>query len=471
MAGFASFALHHRRKIVTLLCLGAALSLNACQTIPQRSGAGQAARPPIARTLPPPTVGQAPQQPVSPVTPPALPTPSPAPEAATAEPLPPAQITPPSESQPPLSTVGAARIGVLLPLSGQAAGVGQALLDAATLALFDTKQEGVTLLVRDTEGTAEGAARAAEEVLSEGAELLLGPLFAAEVQAVAPLARVRNINMVAFSTDRQNAGNGTYLMGFAPEQQVERVVAAAREAGKMRFAALVPDNAYGAAIETAYRKAVESTGATLVKIGTYPTDMNDFTKLVRSFSDYDRRRAAAAPNQQVGGRQHVKVEAAPPDFDAILLPEGGTRLRAIAPILSYFDVDPETVKYLGTGQWDQPGLGNEPALLTGWFAAPQPQNYEEFRTRFEAAFGRRPLRIASIAYDATALAAALMAQSKGHHFGREALENPQGFAGYDGIFRFRRDGIVDRGLAVLEVQRRGFGVVSPAPESFQSVGQ
>ena len=124
--------------------------------------------------------------------------------------------------------------------------------------------------------------------------------------------------------------------------------------------------------------------------------------------------------------------------------------------------DPAKVKYMGTGQWDQPGIGTEPTLVGGWFAAPAAQGYADFSRRFQTAFGRAPVRIASIAYDATALAAALAGNPPIRRYDREALENPQGFAGYDGVFRFRSDGLAERGLAVLEVQRGGFRTVVPA---------
>jgi branched-chain amino acid transport system substrate-binding protein len=153
--------------------------------------------------------------------------------------------------------------------------------------------------------------------------------------------------------------------------------------------------------------------------------------------------------------------------DAVLLPEGGARLRALAPLLPFFDIDPRAVKFLGTGLWDDAGLGSEPALVGGWYAGPSPEGFADFARRFEQAFGRRPPRLASLAYDATALAGILAKQEDGTMFSEEMLTIPDGFAGYDGIFRFRSDGLVDRGLAVLEIQRRGSRVIDPAPASFQ----
>ena len=59
--------------------------------------------------------------------------------------------------------------------------------------------------------------------------------------------------------------------------------------------------------------------------------------------------------------------------------------------------------------------------------------------------------------------------ARGRGFTAEALRQPTGYAGVDGIFRLRPDGLVDRGLAVLEVLPRGVKVIDPPPESFEGM--
>lgn len=444
-------------RLVSRLALLAVLFAAACETVPQASA------------------------------PPPAPIGAPAAAAVPAEARPPAPAEAlPAPATPRLRQPGGAeavRVALLLPLSGQAANVGRALLDAAQLALFDAARDRFALIVRDTEGNPETARRVAEEALAEGAELILGPLFAAEVQAVAPAARAREVNMIAFSTDRTVAGEGVFLLGFTPDEQVEQIVAYAHGKGFSRFGALVPESPYGQVVESAFRRAVESAGGSVGRIASYPPDTADFTGLVRRFADYDLRRAALmAERRALAERADDEARArlarlmrqdtlGDPAFDALLIPEGGQRLRSLAPVLPYFDIDPAKVKFLGTGQWDQSGLGVEPALQGAWFAAPSPAYAENFRKRFEAAYRRQPPRIASLAYDATALAAALAAEPADFRYTGAVLTNPNGFAGFDGIFRFRADGIAERGLAILEVRRNDVRVIREAPESFQAVGQ
>ncbi len=364
------------------------------------------------------------------------------------------------------------RVALLLPLSGQNAALGNAMLDSAQMALFDVADNRLELLPRDTQGNAEGAGAAARSALADGARLIIGPLLASEVEAVKPLARAANVPVLAFSTATQLAGDGTYLIGFLPRQEIERVVAFAHSKGASHFAALAPRTPYGDIAVDALRAAVQANGATLEKVESYDPASPDVTPVVQHLvgTTVDpalRKKRANKPGP--GGKIEPEPEIIIP-FDSILIPEGGQRLKSVVPLLPYYDVDPDKVHFLGTGLWDEPGLGTEPALAGGWYAAPPPAARADFEKRFRDTYRHPPPRLATLAYDATALAAVLARGANGPDFSPTAIANPSGFAGVDGIFRLRPDGLIQRGLAVLEVHRNGNSVISPAPTTFQTLG-
>jgi branched-chain amino acid transport system substrate-binding protein len=364
------------------------------------------------------------------------------------------------------------RVALLLPLSGQNAVLGSAMLDAAQMALYDVAGERVELLPRDTQGRPDAAADAARGAVADGARLIIGPLVAGEVSAVKPIARAANIPVLAFSTATQLAGDGTYLMGFLSRQEVERVTAFAHGKGVDRFAVLAPRTPYGEIAVDALRGATQAGGASLTHTEYYDPAAQDVTPAVQHLVGVKVDPSTARKLEKLALSTGKPPPDPPPplDFDAVLLPEGGQRLKAVAPLLPYYDVDPEKVHFLGTGLWDEPGLGSEPALSGGWYAAPPPASRADFERRFAEIYRHAPPRLATLAYDATALAAVLARSATGPDFSAAALTNPSGFAGVDGIFRLRPDGLVQRGLAVLEVHRNGNVVVDPAPTTFQQLG-
>jgi branched-chain amino acid transport system substrate-binding protein len=367
-----------------------------------------------------------------------------APPSAIA-PAPPEPVTQAPSSPAPVPG-GKVRVALLLPLSGANGALGNAMLDAAQMALFDIADDRLELMPHDTQGTAQGSAEAARAALADGARLVIGPLLAAEVEAAQPVAHAGNVSVLAFSTQTPLAGDGTYLLGFLPRQEVERVVSFAHAKGVNRFAVLAPRSPYGEIAVEALRSAAQADGASLDRIDYYDPAAPDLTPMVKRFA--------------ASGR----------DYDALLLPEGGARLKALAPLLPYYDIDPDKVHFLGTGLWDEAGIGAEPALANGWYAAPPPADRADFEQHFKDLYHRAPPRLATLAYDATALAAVLARSEGGADFSATALTNPSGFAGVDGIFRLRPDGLVQRGLAVLEVHRDGNAVIDPAPETFQAQG-
>jgi branched-chain amino acid transport system substrate-binding protein len=438
---------------------------------------------PVAASPPPPppekpTPPAAPSPPVHDLWEPRLVPPATAPDVALRRPHESVPETPRVALSPPAGEDAAVRIGVLLPMSGKDGGIGRALLDAAILALFEIGDERLVLVPRDTGGTPEGAHSAISEVLQGGAELVLGPVFSSAVAAVAGPAQEHGVNVIAFSTDRTVAGNGVYLMGFTPDQQVDRIVAFAAGKGIFRYAALAPETPYGERTLEALGASVGRIGGEIVRIERYSPDTTDYTEPVQEIADYHNRHAALLEaRRELEGQTDAEsllnlkqlegLDALGPlDYEALFVPDGGSRVRAVVPLLAYYDVDSKLVQLLGTGLWDDADLVKEPTIHGGWFAGPPPDARRTFAERFERMFGYVPPRIASLAYDATALAAVLVRRNERPLFSDEVLTQPSGFSGADGIFRFRPDGLSERGLAVIEVTPKGLRVIEKAPVTF-----
>jgi Periplasmic binding protein len=336
---------------------------------------------------------------------------------------------------------GQVKIGLILPLSasGNAGVAAQSMKNAAEMALAEFQNPNVQLLVKDDGGSPQGAQGGAQQAVEEGAEIILGPLFALSVPAVAQVARSRNISVIAFSTDSSVAGRGVYLLSFLPESDVNRIVEYSAGIGKKSFAAMLPENAYGNVVETAFRNAVSRRNGRIVALEKYSAD-----------------RAAAARNvaQSLG------------QADALFIADDGDSVVATADALTAAGANLRNIQMIGTGLWDNPRVFSSPNLQGGLYAAPDPAGFRAFSGRYRTRFGGEPVRTATLAYDAVALVAALARTQGPQRFAPETLTNPSGFAGIDGLFRFRQDGSNERGLAVMRVGNGGGVPVAGSPKSF-----
>jgi branched-chain amino acid transport system substrate-binding protein len=362
-----------------------------------------------------------------------------------------AQGPQPSAAPPvPETTLGTGQIKValILPLSaaGNAGIAGQAMRNAADMALAEFNAPNIRLLVKDDGGTGDGARLAAQQALDEGAEIILGPLFAQSVSVVGQVALARNVPVIAFSTDANVATRGVYLLSFLPESDVARIVQYAASTGKRSYAALIPDNPYGTVVEATFKQDVARRGGQIVALEHYPHDKVGMTGPVRNVA-------------QAAGRA-----------DALLIPDGGDALPDVAQALAASGVNAKKLQLLGTGLWDDPRVFSTPALDGGCYAAPDGAGYRNFSNRYAARFKQQSVRTATLAYDAVALIAALVKTQGPQRFSPEVLTNPSGFTGIDGLFRFRADGTNERGLAVLRVTPSGPQTISPAPRSFGASG-
>src|SRR5215469_1412631 len=303
------------------------------------------------------------------------------------------------------------RIGMLLPFSNGSAttrALAESLLNSAQMALFESHNRNLVLLSADEGSGGSDAVAATRSLLAEGAEVIVGPLFSQSVTAIAPITRDHAVPVISFSTDRAVAGDGVYLLSFQPENEVTRIVRYAAGQGHAAFAALVPTTAYGSHVTHAFQNTVKAAGARVVAEERFAP-------------------AAAAISAPV-----LKVAQSRPD--AVLIAQGGSLLREIASSLAANGAASKQVQYLGTGLWDDPATTQEPALVGGWFAAPDPDLARGFEAKFRDTFGSNPPALAALSYDAVSLIAALASGPAYHRFTREALSDPNGFSGVDGVF-------------------------------------
>jgi branched-chain amino acid transport system substrate-binding protein len=335
------------------------------------------------------------------------------------------------------------RIALLVPTSGPNAAVGEAIANAANMAVLDTGGEKFRLTVYDT---STGSAAAAAKAVAEGNKLILGPLLAEDVRAVVDIGRRAKVPMISFSNDTSVAGNGVYILGFTPGQSMERIVRYASTQGKKRFAAIAPVGIYGERALAAFRLSVNAVGGTLVAMESYDRNTGGILG------------AVARVNRS--GRT-----------DALLIADSGRVAVQAVPVIRR-NGNPST-QILGTELWNtDQSLFQAKPLHGAWFASVSDGVYNQLSTKYRTRFGKPPYRLASLGYDAILLVAKVSRVPNGWRpgtaFPLALLEDRGGFAGIDGPFRFTSTGIAERALEVQRVTPQGATIIAPAPKEFPS---
>ncbi|MBI1401641.1 MAG: ABC transporter substrate-binding protein [Porphyrobacter sp.] len=357
-------------------------------------------------------------------------------EVATAPP-PPAPTPEPSATALPTDS-GRLRIALLVPLSGETGAVGQSIANATTMALLDTNADNLRITTYDT---SEGISGAARKAIADGNRLILGPLMGDAVPAVQSAARSAGVPVIAFSNDTTVASSDVFVMGHNPEQSIRRSVEYARANGASRFAALLPEGDYGQRSSFALKNALSEFGGTLVRSENYARGNTAIA-------------SAAARLRAAGG------------YDTVLIADSA-RLGIEASDVLQKGADPRA-QIIGTELWSgEPVLTRAASMEGAIFSAVSDKRFKRFADSYEARFGSKPYRVATLGYDAVLLTLRVARDWKvGTPFPKNQLYDRGGFLGVDGPFRFLRSGIAERALEVRAVRGGEVVAVDPAPAGF-----
>lgn len=372
------------------------------------------------------------------------------------------------------------RVGMLLPLSGKASKQGQGLKNAALMAMDDVKNPQLILQFYDTQSTPEGARTAVENALSQKVKLIVGPLSSNEVKAISEETVYNQVPVIAFSTSKDVLQPTVYTLGLLIDEQVNRIMSYASSQGRSKFALLLPDNATGVAVARAALASAALNNVEVTKIAFYPPNTTNFAEIVKQLTDYGTRSAllnrkkanltALAKQGDITAQRQLKQlkttnSMGDPGFDAVLIPEYGSKLKSIISMFGYYDVYAPEVKFLGTSIWESSRLNKESMIINSWYPTLSRYQSAYFSNKYSKLYGERPNSLYSFAYDAVALSSAL-SKSQNSDDINYAITNPDGYIGINGAFRLFANGSNQHSLDIMEIRANGDAVVDSAPKRF-----
>jgi len=326
----------------------------------------------------------------------------------------------------------------------------QSLENAARLAIADLEGVQIDLRVYDTAGDPATAAARATEAVNDGAQIILGPVYAEAANAVGLAVRGRGINVLSFSNNASIAGGNVFVLGPTFSNTANRLVSYAASQGKRSILLVQSNDVAGQQGGDAIRRAAGSSPVGIA--GTVSFERSQQGVIASIPQIRDQVRSTGADSLFL-----TATTAGALPFFSQMLPEAG--------------LDPATTQYIGLTRWDIPAQTlSLPGVQGGWFALPDPVVSGQFWSRYQATYGGPPHSIGGLAYDGIAAIGALVSAGKSDALTGAALTQSAGFQGVSGIFRLLPDGTNQRGLAVATVQDKQVVVISPAPRSFAGAG-
>ncbi|MCA3249396.1 MAG: penicillin-binding protein activator [Holosporaceae bacterium] len=347
-----------------------------------------------------------------------------------------------------LSADGSAAVAMLLPLSGKDAGLGLAMQQAAEFALFDGRSRNLQVAFYDAGESPASASQAMARALKDSPKPLVvfGPLYGGSVSAVKEMARAADVPMVSFSNNPAVADSNTFVLGFGPDAMMASIVRYAAAQGIRDFKGVGRSGAYSAKLSELLRAEAAKLGGSVSQIELYGGNGVSLAEAV------SKLKPSAA-----GGRSGVLLFDSGADLQAL---SRQIQLRADWPAPSF--------QLLGTQDWALDDLTANPVLRGAWYPAPNIVQRQAFEQRYQGVYGAPPPTLASLAYDAVALASKLAeARPKNGKAIGAILTEPAGYLGLSGLFRLENNGLSQRGYAIVQVASPSPRTLQPSPTSFQ----
>jgi hypothetical protein len=341
---------------------------------------------------------------------------------------------------------GPVRVALLLPLTGDASlsQVAVSMQNGAQLAMdfiagSASMQDNITLTIKDTGPSAQGAAAAASQAVSEGAALILGPLKAEQVTAAGAVARAAGINLIGFSNNSGAAQPGVYLLNVLPESELHRSVGYVKAKGRQALAGIFPNSAFGRLQQSAFQQAASDLGVRIVGMYNFGSEA-EARNVVQQI----------APTLLAG------------QVDTLFLPDRATA-PSFAALLGAAKVPPGGIQIVGSADWNgDPAILATPAFEGAIYPAVDDAGYQAILPLYQQRFGGTPHPLVTIAYTAVVLANASSLALASPRYDKTLLTAPGGFNGRDGVFRFLADGRSQYALAIKRISGGRASVVEGA---------
>ncbi len=265
----------------------------------------------------------------------------------------------------------------------------------------------------------------------------------------------------SFASNRQHAGDCIYLINFFPEDDLEVLFNNFKDDSKI--ALLYPENDYGYYINSIIDDIVLKSNSIIINRASYKEDLSNARDSIKELSKYELRKYELErqktilknKDDEVSKKALKKIQrfetAGTVDFSHIIIPDYSIRLLQIAPLLPFYDIDPNKVQFVGTGVWDDEAFFSEPSLQNSIFPGISEKKRADYMNDFFINYKKQPSRTITIPYDLVGILDYIIKNELNLDDLHALLNNNStNFDGIDGQFSFNNN-IITRRLNILKI--------------------
>ena len=296
--------------------------------------------------------------------------------------------------------------------------------------------------------------------IAKPGKMFVGTLNSKEAKVVKNYCS-KEILFFSFAGDKDLAGGCVYLINFFPEDDLIALFNYFPTDSKI--ALLYPENFYGYQINSIIDDIAKKSKSLIINRASYKEDLTNARHAIKELGKFElrkyeleRQKIILKNKDDIVSKNALKKikkfeTLGEVDFTHIILPDYGIRLLEIAPLLPFYDVDPNKVQFVGTGVWDDRIFFNEPSLQNAIFSGIEFKKRRKFFEDYLYIYSEKPLRISTIPYDLVGILSYLLNKKFSLNEAYDFMNNNKiKFDGIDGKFYFENNLIV-RELDILQI--------------------
>ena len=300
------------------------------------------------------------------------------------------------------------KIGLLVPLSGENAELGESIIKAVRMAMTDIKNSKIEIIVKDTKSDPEFTLKSANELKQQGVNLTIGPVF---FESLIYLDEIEDMLFLSLTNRTVDLPKNVISSGVNSTSQLNTIKKFLKRDEIKKTIFLIPKLNF----EDELRKGIKKSKIKISKTHIYEKEPTKLTKQIEKITNYKVRKKNLEDelyrlensnefNKEKKIEQlKMKYTLGEVNFDAVIIADFDESLKSVTTSLLYTDVTPQEKYFITLNQWFDKSLINEKDIQPIYYPSINKDNFEKYKLRYQVDFNEEPDHLSLLSYDLVGL--------------------------------------------------------------------